>query len=113
MNHVKVVTLCGSRKFRQEFLKTETNLALKGVAVLRPVFFDHFETIKLTKQQQMELGNAHLRKIELADEVIIMNVNGYIGESTQSEIIYAKKLGKKITYYSDKINQKHLNDLEK
>ena len=44
------------------------------------------------------LDDMHLRKIDLADEIFVINVGGYIGESTRREIAYAEKIGKKINY---------------
>ena len=51
----------------------------------------------LTKTKEM-LDDMHKRKIDMADEIFVINVNGYIGDSTKSEIEYAKKHGKKVNY---------------
>ena len=51
----------------------------------------------LTKTKEM-LDNMHKRKIDMADEIFVINKNGYIGDSTKSEIAYAKKMGKKVSY---------------
>ena len=54
----------------------------------------------LTKTKEM-LDDMHKRKIDMADEIFVINVGGYIGDSTRSEIEYAKKQGKKISYLED------------
>lgn len=51
------------------------------------------------------LKNEHFRKIELSDEIMVVNVNNYIGYSTNLEIDYTKKLNKKIIYYNDTIKK--------
>ena len=43
----------------------------------------------------------HKRKIDMADEIFVINVNGYIGDSTKSEIEYANKTGKKVNYLEE------------
>lgn len=102
----KVITLCGSAKFKDEFLKVQSKLSLKGNIVLSIGVFisaDESEiwnnmdekTLKETKEM---LGYIHKRKIDMADEIFVINVNGYIGESTRSEIEYAKKNNKKVNY---------------
>lgn len=102
----KVITLCGSAKFKDEFLKVQSELSLKGNIVISiGVFISDDEaeiwnnmdekTLKETKEM---LGYIHKRKIDMADEIFVINVNGYIGESTRSEIEYAKKNNKKVNY---------------
>ena len=51
----------------------------------------------LTKTKEM-LNDMHKRKIDMADEIFVINVNGYIGESTKSEIAYAENTGKTVNY---------------
>lgn len=98
MNNNKVITLCGSRKFSKQFKEVEIELARKGFTVLSPIFGDDLE---ITKEEALLFGKAHFRKIELADELFIIDVNRYIGESTLKEIDFAKSLGKNISYYSE------------
>ena len=54
----------------------------------------------LTKTKEM-LDDMHKRKIDMADEIFVINVGGYIGDSTRSEIEYAKAHGKKVKYLED------------
>ena len=106
----KVITLCGSTKFKNEFLKAQKDLTLKGNIVISVGLFGHsgdFEVWEnmdegtLTKTKEM-LDDMHKRKIDMADEIFVINVNGYIGDSTKSEIEYAIKTGKKVNYLEDK-----------
>ena len=100
-----IVCLCGSTRFGWAFQKAQLEETLAGNIVLTigcdmrsdDELFGHMteETKALIKQG---LDNLHLRKIDLADEVFILNVGGYIGESTRNELEYAKKLGKRIRF---------------
>jgi hypothetical protein len=100
LSKIKVITLCGSAKFMKEFKEVETNLTLKGVAVLSPIFFEQSDIGKISQKDVQLLGSIHFRKIELADEIFVMDVGGYIGESTRKEIEFAKRNHKNIRYYS-------------
>lgn len=100
---MKVITLCGSLKFKEEIMIVAEKMALKGICVLTPVF-PILENIERTKIQLLNLKEEHFKRIELADSILVVNVNNYIGNSTKLEIEYAKKLGKDILYYTDLIN---------
>ena len=102
----KVVTLCGSTRFKEQFMKIQKELTLKGYIVISVGLFGHagdsevWENMDegiLTKTKEM-LDDMHKRKIDMADEIYVINVGGYIGESTKSEIEYAKKTGKAVNY---------------
>ena len=99
---MKVITLCGSLKFKKEMMKIAEKMALKGYCILTPVY-PVLENIKRTEGQLMKLKEAHLKKIEFSDAILVVNVDNYIGNSTNLEIDYAKKLGKEIIYYTDLI----------
>ena len=110
IKNYKVITLCGSTRFKDEFLKVQKDLTLKGNIVISVGLFGHsgdsevWENMNegsLTKTKEM-LDDMHKRKIDMADEIFVINVNGYIGESTKSEIEYAKSLGKKVNYLENK-----------
>ena len=96
----KVITLCGSTKFKNEFLEVQKYLTLQGYIVLSVGCFGHSgdEEVWHETNKQM-LDDMHKRKIDLADEIFVINKDGYIGDSTRSEITYAKKTGKTIKYY--------------
>lgn len=102
----KVITLCGSTRFKKEFMEAQKMLTLKGNIVISVGLFGHsgdsevwenMDEGTLTKTKEM-LDDMHKRKIDMADEIFVINVDGYIGESTKSEIEYAKKTGKKVNY---------------
>ncbi|MDQ0268464.1 DUF4406 domain-containing protein [Cytobacillus purgationiresistens] len=98
---MRIITLCGSTKFKKQFREAEAALTLQGHIVISLGFFEQAEGIEVSKAQEELFARIHLRKIDLADEVLIINVGDYIGKSTRSEIEYAKKKGKNIVYYTD------------
>ena len=102
----KVITLCGSTKFKEEFMKAQKELTLKGYIVISVGLYGHsgdsevwenMDEGTLTKTKEM-LDDMHKRKIDMADEIFVINVGGYIGDSTKSEIKYAKENGKTVNY---------------
>lgn len=110
VKNCKVITLCGSTRFKDEFLKVQKDLTLKGNIVISVGLFSHsgdsevwenMDEGTLTTTKEM-LDDMHKRKIDMADEIFVINVNGYIGESTKSEIEYAKSLGKMVNYLENK-----------
>ena len=97
---LKIITLCGSLKFKKKMMIIAEKMALEGYCILTPVY-PVLDNIEKTKEQLIKLKNAHFKRIELSDAILIVNVNNYIGDSTNLEIEYAKRLGKEIIYYSD------------
>lgn len=104
MSDVKVVTLCGSTRFKDEFKKIEERLTLEGMAVFSLCFFEKSEGIEVTEEQARLFEEIHYKKIDLSDEIFVINVNGYIGESTKKEIDYAILNNKHINFYSQELN---------
>ena len=102
---MKIVTLCGSLKFQKEMMTVAEKLALEGYCILAPVY-SVSEKIEITKEQLIKLKDAHFKRIELSDAILVVNINNYIGDSTKVEIDYAKKLGKEIIYYTNLIENK-------
>ena len=95
----KVITLCGSTKFKDEFIKAQKELTLAGNIVISVGLFGHSGDNEVwTNDTKEMLDDMHKRKIDMADEIFVINVGGYIGDSTKSEILYAKKNGKKVNY---------------
>lgn len=100
----KIVCLCGSTRFYEQFMEANYLETMAGNIVLSVGFFlhrkdtQHGQIVGCTPEQKIALDELHKRKIDLADEVYVLNIGGYIGESTKSEIEYAKKLGKVIRY---------------
>lgn len=102
----KVIILCGSTRFKDEFKEAQKRLTLEGNIVISVGLFGHsgdsevwenMDEGTLTKTKEM-LDDMHKRKIDMADEIFVINVGGYIGYSIRSEIEYAKAHGKKIEY---------------
>ena len=105
----KVITLCGSTRFKEEFLSVQKQLTLDGNIVISVGLFGHsgdneiwenMDEGTLTRTKEM-LDDMHKAKIDMADEIFVINVGGYIGDSTRSEIDYAVKHGKKVRYLED------------
>ena len=102
----KVITLCGSTRFKDEFIEAQKRLTLQGCIVISVGLFGHsgdtevwdnMDECELTKTKEM-LDDMHKRKIDMADGIYVINVGNYIGDSTRSEIEYAKATGKTIEY---------------
>ena len=99
IQNYKIVTLCGSTRFKEQFLEAQKRLTLEGCIVISVGLFGHSGDDDVWKPGVKEmLDDMHLRKIDLADEVFVINVGGYIGESTRREIAYAEKTGKTVKY---------------
>ena len=105
----RIITLCGSTRFKDEFMETQKRLTLEGNIVISVGLFGHsgdnevWESMDegtLTKTKEM-LDDMHKRKIDMADEIFVINVDGYIGSSTKSEIAYAESKGLPIKYYEN------------
>ena len=95
-----VITLCGSTRFKEQFLETQKRLTLAGNIVISVGLFGHSGDDEVWTEGTKEmLDDMHKRKIDMADSIYVINVGGYIGESTRSEIEYAKKNGKPIEYH--------------
>lgn len=96
-----IVVLCGSTRFKEAFIEATESFTLKGYIVLSVGLFGHadnkYSTV-ITQEVKEKLDELHKRKIDLADEVFVINCGGYIGDSTMSEINYAKQHNKPITY---------------
>ena len=95
----KVVTLCGSTRFKNEFMEAQKRLTLEGCIVISVGLFGHSGDSEVWTEGTKEmLDDMHKRKIDMADEIFVINVGGYIGSSTRSEIEYAKAHGKSVEY---------------
>lgn len=99
INGFKVITLCGSTRFKDEFLEAQKRLTLEGNIVISVGLFGHSgDDVVWTEGVKDMLDRQHLAKIDLADEIFVINIGGYIGDSTRREIAYADYRGKSITY---------------
>ena len=109
INDYKIITLCGSTKFKDEFMKAQKELTLQGNIVMSVGLYGHsgdsevWENMSegtLTKTKEM-LDDMHKRRIDMSDEIFVINVGGYIGDSTKSEIAYATNTGKTVNYLEE------------
>ena len=105
----KVITLCGSTRFKEAFMEAQKKLTLEGNIVISVGLFGHsgddevwegMSEDTLTKTKIM-LDDMHKRKIDMADEVFVINVGGYIGESTHAEIEDAHSTRKAVRYLEE------------
>lgn len=110
VGNYKVITLCGSTRFKDAFLEAQKRLTLEENIVISVGLFGHsgdsevwenMDEGTLTKTKEM-LDDMHKRKIDMADEIFVINVGGYIGSSTKSEIEYAIATGKEVKYLERK-----------
>ena len=95
---MKIITVCGSLKFKNEIINEALKLELEGNVVITPIFPIDDNKDSFTEEEFAILGQMHKEKIKLSDAIFVVNVNNYIGSSTQSEIEYAKSLNKEIIY---------------
>ena len=102
---MKIITVCGSLKFKKEMMSVAEKMSLIGNCILTPVY-PILENVERTEEQLLKLKEAHFKRIELSNAILVVNVNNYIGKSAKLEIEYAKKLGKEIIYYTDLIKDK-------
>lgn len=90
----EIVCICGSLRYAKDMRVVGQSLALAGFIVLMPAEIDG----PITAEQKAALGELHLRRIELADRVEVVNRGEHHGESTLREIAYAESLGKPVTF---------------
>jgi len=109
VGNYKVVTLCGSTRFKDAFMQAQKKLTLEGCIVISVGLFGHSGDSEVWEgmsedtltQTKIMLDDMHKRKIDMADEIFVINVGGYIGTSTKSEIAYAKETGKVVRYLEE------------
>ena len=95
----KVITLCGSTRFKDQFMEAQKRLTLGGNIVISVGLFGHSGDEEVWKPGTKEmLDDMHRAKIDMADEIFVINVGRYIGESTRAEIEYAMANGKPVRY---------------
>ncbi len=112
VGNYNVITLCGSVRFKEAFKKEQERLTLEGNIVLSPVIFSRSQRMVISGDKDLGLldstvkmlGEIHKRKIDMADEIFVINPGGYIGDGTRSEIEYAKQTGKAIRYLDSRID---------
>ena len=100
IGNYKVITLCGSTRFKEDFERVNRELTLAGNIVISVSCFGHAGDV-FTEEQKIMLDDIHKRKIDMADAIYVINKDGYIGSSTRSEIKYAIERGKQIIFMED------------
>lgn len=98
----KVITLCGSSRFKEDFERINKELTLAGNIVISLGVWGHSGDT-FTDEQKVMLDDIHKRKIDMADAIYVINKDGYIGSSTRSEIKYAVTRGKQVIYMEDDV----------
>ena len=96
-----VITICGSSKFKNEILEAAKTLTMDNHIVLSPFIFHHADDEELTQETKIRLDNLHKEKINMSDAIFVVNVGGYIGESTYSEIDWAQRMKKEVYFLVD------------
>ena len=100
IGNYKVITLCGSTRFKEDFERVNRELTLLGNIVISVGAFGHAGDT-FTEEQKIMLDDIHKRKIDMADAIYVINKDGYIGSSTRSEIQYAIAHGKQVIFMED------------
>lgn len=99
---MKIITVCGSLRFFKEMMEITEKMELQGNCMLVPIYNPaRSNKDDFTEEEALMLDKMHKERIKLADAILVVNVDGYIGNSTSKEIEYAKLLGKEIIYYTD------------
>ncbi len=98
---MKVITVCGSLKFKEEMINTALKMELLGNVVITPIMPISDNKDAFTEEEFKILGDMHKEKIKLSDSILVVNVDNYIGTSTKGEIEYAESLNKEVLYYTD------------
>lgn len=107
---MKIITVCGSYKFKKEMMEITEKMELMGNCMLTPIELTKPNKEAYTEEEASIIDKMHKEKIKLSDAILVVNVNGYIGNSTKDEIEFAKSLNKEIIYYTDLIDRKLLQN---
>ena len=100
---MKIITICGSSKFKQQMIEVGEKLTLEGNCVLMPDELTRSNKECYSQSEALMFDKMHKEKIKLSDAILVIDVDGHIGNSTKSEIEHAKALGKEIIYYRDSL----------
>ena len=101
---MKIITVCGSLRFIKEIMEITEKMELQGNCMLVPIYNPSKSSKDdFTEEETLTLEKIHKERIKLADAILVVNVDGYIGNSTKNEIEFAKSLDKEIIYYTDLI----------
>ena len=101
----RIVCLCGSTRFKKAFENATKNLTLSGDIILSVGWYGHCETTPISPEAKVKLDELHLDKIRLADVVLFLNVDGYLGESSLRELEFCYEQGKTVDFlFPDKVS---------
>ncbi len=100
-NKPKVICICGSSKFKAQILGITQRETLKGRIAINHGFFHHQDLVPLSDEQKNNLDTLMFRKIDISDEIFIVNVNGYMGKTTIAAIEYARQMNKPVHFLED------------
>lgn len=107
----EIVCLCGSTRFWKQFQEANYDLTMKGKIVLTVGCMTSSDRdLGVTEEQKTRLDALHLQKIDLSDRVLVLNVDGYIGESTTREIAYAIYRGKMLSFLDEIKGEEFLSE---
>lgn len=98
---MKIITVCGSLRFMKEIMEITEKMDLQGNCMLSIVYPMKTDKEDYTDEEIDVLNKMHRERIKLADAILVVNVDNYIGSTTKSEIEFAKELNKEIIYYTD------------
>lgn len=101
---MKIITVCGSLKFKDEMMQITEKMALQGNCMLSVIYPTKTDKDAYTEEEKDILGKMHKERIRLSDAILVVNIDNHIGSSTKNEIEFAKSLNKEIIYYTDMIN---------
>ena len=96
-----IITLCGSTRFKDEFMEAQKELTLEGHIVISVGCFGHSDPDPRIEANKEMLDEMHFKKIDMADAIYVINVDGYVGKSTAREIEYAKSHDKLIIFHEE------------
>lgn len=99
---MKIIAVCGSLRFVKEMMEITEKMELQGNCMLVPIY-NPTKSNKddYSEEEALMLDKMHKERIKLSDAILVVNVGGYIGNSTKNEIKFAKSLNKEIIYYTD------------
>ncbi len=99
---MKIITVCGSLRFVKEMMEITEKMELQGNCMLVPIYNpSRPDKDSFTEEEGLMLDKMHKERIKLADAILVVNIDGYIGNSTKNEIEFAKSLNKEVIYYTD------------
>lgn len=100
---MKIITACGSYKYKRQMSEITEIMTLKGNCMLTPNELTRPNKESYTEDEAKMIDAMHKEKIKISDAILVVDVDGYIGSSNKSEIEFAKRLNKEILYYSELI----------